>query len=716
MSDRKRTLSDLRVPDLRAELEKRNHSKTGVRGVLLQRLSKCLEEEGHDPATFVFEVSSELETPAKKTRRTDSTIEAEQEEAPAMEDMVVQDHVGEDDDVETDKKPEEMEVEENRNTRKRESTDGSECSKAKKVCIEKDQKTEEKTENNTDAEDSINLDIGDDELLNDEADHTAKSKKDEEEASRGQGAVSGGDSTSAAVVKEDGNSDVPVASENSDDKKDTNVSDEKEKEEDKKEKKDEGGPRNLWVSGLSGDTRAKDLKQLCSKHGKVVGAKVVTNAKTPGSRCYGYVTMVSAQDADNCIKNLHRTELHGRLISVEKAKSEAESGARKQIRERRSSKEEIKEEPDSKDESAGEGKIKKDDESSGNMRSASENREKHRERPDARNHRRSREHRRTPQREVLSFSKIWKERDLARARDRSRAAREDERRRRAAEDALRERERRQRQEKHRLELEREKLRAEREKIEREKNELLRLERERHRLEREKLELERLELKRAQLRLEEERRKRNNAYESSSYRKSAPSPPPAPAYERDTRHKRAPPPPMMSSRSQFEAPPPPRFEMTAAYERAPDKREREYKREYPRHVSSASMKYPSNGSSNDDTRQPLPPGTRAKEPSRVYDTRDTRSYRASPPSKPEPRSWNPSSRYPEPSIPSKVTSFNKDRVASGNSEPWSSNTNSSDTRYGSSGYEARYPTQYPPPPTTQYPDRYPQQTRDYRTKY
>lgn len=52
------------------------------------------------------------------------------------------------------------------------------------------------------------------------------------------------------------------------------ILDEKDKENDgdKKEKKDdgkEGGARNLWVSGLSGDTRAKDLKQLCSKHGKV---------------------------------------------------------------------------------------------------------------------------------------------------------------------------------------------------------------------------------------------------------------------------------------------------------------------------------------------------------------------------------------------------------------------------------------------------------------
>lgn len=76
--------------------------------------------------------------------------------------------------------------------------------------------------------------------------------------------------------------------------------------------------RNLWVSGLSGSTSAKDLKQLCSKYGKVIGAKVVTNARTPGSRCYGYVTMASADDANNCIKHLHRT---GKIILFESSVS-----------------------------------------------------------------------------------------------------------------------------------------------------------------------------------------------------------------------------------------------------------------------------------------------------------------------------------------------------------------------------------------------------------
>lgn len=109
--------------------------------------------------------------------------------------------------------------------------------------------------------------------------------------------------------------------------------------------------RNLWVSGLSSTTRATDLKTLFSKYGKVsrlktvshqchqtvpfcmdakiifmgfinvlqvVGAKVVTNAKSPGARCYGFVTMSSTEEATKCISHLHRTELHGRMISVER--------------------------------------------------------------------------------------------------------------------------------------------------------------------------------------------------------------------------------------------------------------------------------------------------------------------------------------------------------------------------------------------------------------
>lgn len=50
----------------------------------------------------------------------------------------------------------------------------------------------------------------------------------------------------------------------------------------------------------------------------MVGAKVVTNARSPGARCYGFVTMSTSEEATKCINHLHRTELHGKMISVEK--------------------------------------------------------------------------------------------------------------------------------------------------------------------------------------------------------------------------------------------------------------------------------------------------------------------------------------------------------------------------------------------------------------
>ncbi|PNF34230.1 hypothetical protein B7P43_G17519 [Cryptotermes secundus] len=53
----KRKLIELRVVDLRAELERRNLDKTGVKAVLIERLQKALRDEGHDPDEYLFESS-----------------------------------------------------------------------------------------------------------------------------------------------------------------------------------------------------------------------------------------------------------------------------------------------------------------------------------------------------------------------------------------------------------------------------------------------------------------------------------------------------------------------------------------------------------------------------------------------------------------------------------------------------------------------------------
>ncbi|XP_026071867.1 SAFB-like transcription modulator isoform X2 [Carassius auratus] len=102
------------------------------------------------------------------------------------------------------------------------------------------------------------------------------------------------------------------------------------KDRDAKSTKDEKGSdssntsssRNLWVSGLSSNTKAADLKNLFGKYGKVFSAKVVTNARSPGAKCYGLVTMSSSAEVTRCISNLDHTELHGQQISVDRVKTD----------------------------------------------------------------------------------------------------------------------------------------------------------------------------------------------------------------------------------------------------------------------------------------------------------------------------------------------------------------------------------------------------------
>ncbi|RUS79307.1 hypothetical protein EGW08_012925 [Elysia chlorotica] len=257
----------------------------------------------------------------------------------------------------------------------------------------------------------------------------------------------------------------------------------------KKDEKVIQSSRNLWVSGLSSTTRATDLKALFSKHGKVLGAKVVTNARAPGSRCYGFVTMGTADEATKCIQHLHRTELHGRMISVERAKTEPQ-GAKTKVLPPSG----IKSPPKSaarplkksttprKDDEKKDGPERKGDSKERTSRSASRKSE-------SLYSDRELTEREKKELDVLSFEKIKAEREQERLRRKEMYLRHEERRRQL--DRERDRykheliEKRQREESLKIERERKRLREMREQLERE-----RIETERLRLETERLQMER----------------------------------------------------------------------------------------------------------------------------------------------------------------------------------------------------------------------------------
>ena len=77
----------------------------------------------------------------------------------------------------------------------------------------------------------------------------------------------------------------------------------------------------LFVGSLPWSVNDEELKETFEKHGTVVSAKVITDRDTRRSRGFGFVEMENQDDAQNAIKALNNSELNGRNIVVNEAKS-----------------------------------------------------------------------------------------------------------------------------------------------------------------------------------------------------------------------------------------------------------------------------------------------------------------------------------------------------------------------------------------------------------
>jgi len=77
----------------------------------------------------------------------------------------------------------------------------------------------------------------------------------------------------------------------------------------------------LFVGSLPWSVSDEELMEAFAKHGKVVSAKVVMDRDTRRSRGFGFVEMETQEEAENAIKALNDSQLNGRNIVVNVAKS-----------------------------------------------------------------------------------------------------------------------------------------------------------------------------------------------------------------------------------------------------------------------------------------------------------------------------------------------------------------------------------------------------------
>ncbi|KAL5104902.1 Scaffold attachment factor B1 [Taenia crassiceps] len=259
----RRFLCDLKVAELRSELEKRGLDKSGVKPILMERL----KGEGYDPTTFNFKKSnSSGGAPPGDGRNVKVETSAGEVAVGRSEShltSVSEGSIGATEASEIEEKPKE---------------DANEQSEDATTFVVRVGETE----------DDLDYDIKG--TLASAEEHQMETKTSPAKNVDSEASIT---SKQMYLEKQPGKLQSAKASNTSE-------------------------QAYLRVSNLKMPTKAVDLKQFFSAHGKVISGKILASTRAPGG-CVGFLKMASGEDAAVCVKKLDGTEFNGKIIKVEVA-------------------------------------------------------------------------------------------------------------------------------------------------------------------------------------------------------------------------------------------------------------------------------------------------------------------------------------------------------------------------------------------------------------
>ena len=84
----------------------------------------------------------------------------------------------------------------------------------------------------------------------------------------------------------------------------------------------------IYVGNLSYDTMDADLRAIFEKYGAVDSCSILMDRETGRSRGFAFVEMSDSTAAQNAMRELDGTELHGRNLKANEAKPRPDGGGR----------------------------------------------------------------------------------------------------------------------------------------------------------------------------------------------------------------------------------------------------------------------------------------------------------------------------------------------------------------------------------------------------